>query len=77
MGQLYFHCSHARGTLIDRHGTAIADLAEARDYATSIVRSLLMTRGSEDWRRWVLHVLDDGGEEVFVLPFAFVLGKPH
>ena len=77
MGQLYFHCSNARGTPIDRHGTAIADFAEARDHATSVVRSLLMTRSSEDWRGWALHVLDDLGDEPFVMPFAFVLGKPH
>ena len=77
MGRLYFHCSHARGTLIDRHGTAIADLAEARDYATSIVHSLLMTRSSEDRRSWVLHVLDDGGDEVLVMPFTYVIGPPH
>lgn len=73
----HFHCSHARGTLIDRHGTAIAGLAEARERATSVVRSLLMTHGSEDWRRWLLHVLGDGGEEVFVMPFTSVLGKLH
>jgi hypothetical protein len=24
-----------------------------------------------------LHVSDDLGDELFVLPFAFVLGKPH
>jgi hypothetical protein len=50
MGPLYFHCSNARGTLIDRHGTAITDFAAARDHATNVVRSLLMTRSSEDWR---------------------------
>ncbi|QHO75663.1 hypothetical protein ACH79_26580 [Bradyrhizobium sp. CCBAU 051011] len=77
MGQLYFHCSNARGTLANRSGAAVADLAEARDHATSVVRSLLMTRRSEDWRGWVLHVSDDRGDEIFVMPFAFVLGKPH
>jgi hypothetical protein len=24
-----------------------------------------------------LHVSDDRGDEIFVMPFAFVLGKPH
>ena len=28
-------------------------------------------------RDWVLHVSDDLGEEIFVLPFEFLLGKPH
>ena len=77
MGQLYFHCSNAKATLIDRYGAAIADLADARDHATRVVHSLLMTRSSEDWRGWVLHVSDDLGDEIFVMPFAFVLGKPH
>ncbi|WP_454627040.1 DUF6894 family protein [Bradyrhizobium cenepequi] len=77
MSQFYFHCSHAKGVLVDRCGAAVADLVEARDHATSVVRSLLTTRGSEDWRDWVLHVNDDLGEEIFVMPFAFVLGKPH
>ncbi|MGY3534481.1 DUF6894 family protein [Bradyrhizobium sp. USDA 4452] len=77
MGQLYFHCSHPQGTLIDRSGAAIADLAEARDYATGIVHSLLRKRSSEDWRGWVLHVCDDLGDDVFVMPFSVVLGKPH
>jgi hypothetical protein len=36
-----------------------------------------MARSLEDWRGWVLHVNDDLGDELFVVPFAFVLGKPH
>jgi hypothetical protein len=52
-------------------------LAEARDHTTSMVRSLVARRNSEDWRSWVLHVRDDLGDEVFVMPFAFVLSKPH
>jgi hypothetical protein len=31
----------------------------------------------EDWRRWVLHVTDQDGEEVFALPFSSLLGKPN
>jgi hypothetical protein len=31
----------------------------------------------EDWRGWILHVNDDLGDELFVVPFSFVLGKPH
>jgi hypothetical protein len=77
MGQLYFHCSSPKGVLIDRRGTAIRDLGEAKAHAVNVVRSLLGTRGSEDWRRWVLHVSDDLGDEMFVMPFAFALSKPH
>jgi hypothetical protein len=41
------------------------------------VRSLIKARSLEDWRGWVLHVNDDLGDELFVVPFAFMLGKPH
>jgi hypothetical protein len=63
--------------LVDRRGTAVDDLAEARDCAAGIVQSLMKTRNLEDWRDLVLHVSDDLGDELFVVPFAFVIGKPH
>ena len=50
---------------------------EAQDHAALVVRSLLMAPSTEDWRDWVLHVSDDIGEEIFCLPFASLLGKPH
>jgi hypothetical protein len=77
MTQVYFHCSNAKDVLVDRCGAVVDDLAEARDHAACVVRSLTMARSLEDWRGWVLHVHDDLGEELFVVPFAFVLGKPH
>ena len=77
MTQVYFHCSNANEVLIDRCGAIVDDLAEARDRAASVVRSLTMARSPEDWRGWILHVNDDLGEELFVVPFAFVLGKPN
>lgn len=77
MAQVYFHCSTTQGVVIDRRGTSVADLIEAREQAISVVRSLLTAPNLEDWRGWVLHVSDDAGEEIFVLPFASVIGKPH
>ena len=77
MTQVYFHCSNAKEALIDRCGAVVDDLAEARDRAASVVRSLTMARSPEDWRGWILHVNDDLGEELFVVPFAFILGKPN
>ena len=77
MTQIYFHCSNPQGVLLDRCGAAVGDLAEARDRAACAVRSLTMTHGAEDWRSWIMHVNDDLGDELFVLPFALVLGKPH
>jgi hypothetical protein len=77
MTQVYFHCSNAKEILIDRSGAVVDDIVEARDHATRVVQSLTAARNLEDWRSWVLCVNDDLGEEIFVLPFAFVLGKPH
>ncbi len=77
MTQLYFHCTGTQGALIDQCGAAVDDLAEAREYAALVVRSLVMAPGPEDWRGWVLHVSDDFGDEIFDVPFASVLGKPH
>ena len=77
MTQIYFHCTNAEGVWIDQRGAAIGNLAEARDHAALVVRSLLMAPSAEDWRDWVLHVSDDIGEELFSLPFASLLGKPH
>jgi hypothetical protein len=77
MTQVYFHCSSAREVRVDQCGAAVSSLAEARDYAACIVRALIMEKSAEDWRDWVVHVSDDFDDEIFVLPFAFVLGKPH
>jgi hypothetical protein len=41
------------------------------------VRSLIAAASLEDWRDWALHVSNEVGDVIFVLPFAFVLGKPH
>jgi hypothetical protein len=77
MTHVYFHCFNTKEVLLDRCGAVVGDLAEARDRAACVVRSVTMAPSLEDWRGWVLHVNDDLGEELFVFPFAFVLGKPH
>jgi hypothetical protein len=38
---------------------------------------LTKARSLEDWRGGVPHVNDDLGDELFIVPFAFMLGKPH
>lgn len=76
MTEVYFHCSNAEHVVFDRRGAAM-DLAEARDHANGLVRWLLMTPGSEDWRDWTVHVTDELGDEIFSVPFTSVLGKLH
>jgi hypothetical protein len=77
MAQVYFHYSNSEGIFTDRRGAAVRDLSEARDLAALVVQSLVRTPNSEDWRRWLLHVSDDCGAEIYTLPFASVVGKPH
>ncbi|WP_038959244.1 DUF6894 family protein [Bradyrhizobium japonicum] len=77
MAQVYFHCSNAQGVLTDRCGAAVDDLDEAREHAATAVRSLTMISNPEDWQRWVMHVSDSLGEEIFVMPFVFVLSKQY
>jgi hypothetical protein len=77
MTQVYFHCStNTNEVLVDRCGAVVDDLAEARDHAASVVRSLTKARSLEYWRGWIVHVNDDLGDELFVVPFAFALGLP-
>ena len=77
MTQVYFHRSTTKKVFLDHHGAVVNDLAEARDHATRLVRSFTSERSLEDWRDWVLHVSDDQGDELFVVPFVFALGKSH
>ena len=77
MTQVFFHRSNTKKVFLDHNGAVVNDLAEARDHATRLVQSLTNERSLEDWRDWVLHVSDDQGDELFIVPFIFVLGKPH
>ena len=77
MTQVYFHCSNTKKVFVDRRGAVVDDLAEARDHAARVVQSFTNERSLEDWREWILHVSDDQGDELFVVPFVFVIGKPH
>jgi hypothetical protein len=77
MAQVYFHCSTTRGVLMDRRGTSVASLTEACEAATCMMRSLVATTSLEDWRDWAMHVSDESGDEIVILSFASILGKPH
>jgi hypothetical protein len=39
--------------------------------------SLIAAPTLRDWRTCCLSVSDDLGEEIFVLPFSSIIGKPH
>ena len=75
--QVYFHCSNSREVRVDQFGAVVSSLAEARDRAACVVRSLIMEESAEDWRDWVVHVSDDFDDEIFEISFSSVLGKPN
>jgi len=77
MTQVYFHCSTTEHVMVGRRHTTVADLAEACEHANRYVQTLLMTPNEEDWRGWILHATDEVGEELFIVPFASMLGKLH
>ena len=77
MAQVYFHCSNTQGVTIDRSRAAVGDLTDAGDHASCMMRSLITAANAEDWPDWVLHASDDLGEEIFVVPFASLLGRLH
>ncbi|MCA6108351.1 DUF6894 family protein [Bradyrhizobium cenepequi] len=77
MTQVYFHCSNTKKVFADRRDAVVDDLTEARDHATRVVQSFTNELSREDWRDWVMHVSDDYRDELFVVPFAFVLSKPN
>jgi hypothetical protein len=77
MTHVYFHCSSSKQIMLDPHGTEVEDLAEAHQRAQQVVRKFISGNRPEDWRSWTLHVTDDLGDEIFVMPFVYVLGKAH
>ncbi len=76
MAQVSFYCSNSHGLLLDQRVADVADLFEAREYATALVGSMMATGGLHDWRNCRLHVRDDVGKEIFVMPFWSILGRP-
>ncbi len=77
MVHVYFHCSNSEEVLVDRSGTDVEDLVEAHARATRLVQAFIAKPGPHDWRAWTLRVSDEEGDEIFLMPFTSVLGKPH
>ncbi|HTS39822.1 MAG TPA: hypothetical protein VMH84_04690 [Xanthobacteraceae bacterium] len=78
MTHIFFRCSNADGlVLLDQRGADVEDMIEAHHIATQIVREFVMSHGPYDWRTWTLHVSDEDGQDLFLMPFSCMLGKPH
>jgi hypothetical protein len=75
MATLYFHCAGKQEVLLDRSGSEVEDMFHARARAFQIIQSMVISVGPQDWREWNVHVRDREGEELFLVPFASVLGR--
>jgi len=77
MTHVYFHCSSSERVLLDQYGSDVDDLVEAHERAKQIVQQLVISRTPDDWRAWTVHVSDENGDDIFLMPFAHVLGRAH
>ncbi len=78
MAQFFFHCTSSEKVLVDRSGDDLLDLAEVRRRASGIMRRRIETGAVDgDCRDWLMHVVDEEDEEVFVLSFSDVIGRLH
>lgn len=77
MTEVYFHYSNADQLLIDSRGATVNNLSDACAHAHRLVHAMMMKPNTEDWRGWELHVTDELGEEIFVIPFSSAIGKLH
>ena len=76
MTHVYFHCSSSERVLLDQNGSDVEDLVEAHERAKQIVQQFVSSQTPDDWRAWTMHVSDENGDDIFLMPFAYVLGRP-
>lgn len=78
MAHLYFHCTNAAEVLPDMHGRDLDSVGDAPAEALEIARLVMScATGLSDFRDWMIHVEDDEGEEVVVVPFSFAKARAH
>jgi hypothetical protein len=77
MARVYFHCSDDLTVLLDRRGSDLDDLTDIHQCAVQVAHSCIATTAADDWRDWTVHVSNDDGEEIFMLPFIAVIGRLH
>ena len=76
MTQFTFHCTRRRRAIGERQGAMLASLAEAHAHAMSFARTIASRMPSpQDWRDWRVRVTVETGDEVLVVPFAYILGR--
>lgn len=76
MRQVSFCCATSRGTVLDRRVAEVKNLFEARQHAAAFARLVVATAPAQDWRRCRLHVRDEKGAELFVMPIWSTASRP-
>ena len=77
MAHVFFHCAGSDELVLDRRGSEVEDLSEAHACGMRVMNALMSNRDGHDWRDWTLHASDEEGDEIFLMSFASLLGKPH
>src|SRR3954452_13793097 len=78
MTRLYFHCASADDLHLDPCGFEVQDLAEAREHAMALARSVMAgSFGIDDFSEWLIYVGDEDDEQVLLVPFAATLPTLH
>lgn len=65
-------------TVHDRKGITLANIDEAREYATTFARELIETKSTllgEGWAAWSVRVSNGKFQRVFTIPFTAVLAQ--
>jgi len=66
----HFHCTDGQEMILDRRGHALRADGDARRQAEAIARRLMADHIiAADWRRWIVCVHNEFGEQIDVVPF--------
>ena len=76
MRQVSFCCATSRGTVLHRCVAEVKNLSEARRYAAAFARSIVAAAAAQDWAKCRMHVRDEQGDELFVMPFWPAASRP-
>jgi len=76
MPQVFFRCSNSHGTVLDRRIVQIDDLFAAREYAVDFIRTFSAKCTLGNRRNDRLHVQDERGDDIFVMPFWSTVSRP-
>jgi hypothetical protein len=71
MPRYFFRCTNGCETVTDREGAELANPQTIEAYAHEIARGLMLAGRDtvSNWSEWIVHVTDEDGKTVLVVPF--------